>query len=167
MRACPHCGTSYYDARSTRHRLAYSDENFDQMEGALDGMVNEAVRLAVDNVRGSARRPVSRWPQLLTSAQRQITSVGNNPNHRNASNLLNAANRALEAAAEELERVASGQRQNAVLNPIVDALYQLDAARRVVAQRSGNLVKPLNDALELIAQGRAAATANILPHDDV
>lgn len=167
MRACPHCGTRYYDARSTRHRLANSDENFDQMEGALDGMVDEAVRLAVDNVRGLARRPVSRWPQLLTSAQRQIASVRNNPNHRNASNLLNAANRALEAAAEELARVASGQRQNAVLNPIVDALYQLDAARRVVAQRSGNLVKPLNDALELIEQGRAAASANILPHDDV
>lgn len=160
MRACPNCGTRYRDPRLTRHRRACFDEGFDHMEGDLDAMVDEAIRLAVDNVRGSARRSVSRWPQLLTSAERQITSVRNNPNHSNASNLLNA-NRALEAAADELARVASGRRQDAALNPIVDALYQLDAARRAVTQRSGDLVTPLNAALQLIQQGRSAATANI------
>lgn len=45
MPTCSTCGTRYRDARSTRHRLAYFDEDFDHLGGDLDAMLDKGIAL--------------------------------------------------------------------------------------------------------------------------
>lgn len=161
MRQCPRCGSMYRAAVSARDSLDDIDEDFERADEELDALVDEALRTVVSNVPGSARRPAGRWPRLLSSAQRQITQVLANPSRSDAANILIAATRALEEAADELALITSGSRQNAVLNPIVNALYNIDAARR--AQRgTGNFVSSLNAASQFIHQTRRMAVANLV-----